>query len=298
MELRTLKYFLAVAQEENITKAAEILHTTQPNLSRQLNSLEEEFGRKLFIRGKRKITLTEEGMFLRKRAQEIIDLSNKTESELSLFGESEVGDIYIGAVETNAMRFIGETVVKIQQANPNIKFHFHSESTLEITEYLDKGLFDFGIVVEPIDLKKYDYIKLPIKDTWGILMHKDSPLAKLDSITPKDIKDKPILFAEQQSGTNLLSGWLGESMKNLNTIGSFNLITTPAMLIEKGLGYVFTFDKLVNTSNTDLVFKPLNPLFETSLFLIWKKYQILTNPSKMFLEELKNSISKIENSSE
>lgn len=294
MDIRVLKYFLAVAQEENITKAAETLHTTQPNLSRQLNQLEQEVGKKLFISKNRKIILTEEGLFLRKRAQEIVGLTDRTEIELALYGENTSGDLYIGAVETNAMRFIGETIVKIQQANPNIRFHFHSESTLEIAEFLDKGLFDFGIVVEPIDFKKYDYIKLPIKDTWGILMHKDSPLSKLDSITPKDIKDKPILFAEQQSETNLLSGWLGESMKNINNIGSFNLITTPAMLIEKGLGYVFTFDKLVNTSNTDLIFKPLNPLFETSLFLIWKKYQILTKPAKLLLEELKNSISKKE----
>lgn len=294
MELRILKYFLAVAQEENITKAAELLHTTQPNLSRQLNQLEDEIGKKLFKKENRKIILTEEGMFLRKRAQEIIDLAEKTESELNLYGKTTSGDIFIGSIETNAMRFIGNIVVDIQKENPNIKFHIHSESTLEITEAVDKGLFDFGIVVEPVDLKRYNYIKLPMKDTWGVLMNKNCPLAKLDYITPNDIKNKRILFAEQQSGANLLSGWLGKDMKNIESIGSFNLITTPAMMIEQGLGYVFTFDKLINTSNTNLCFIPLKPKFETSLFIIWKKYQIFSEPSKLFLSELQSRIEQYE----
>ena len=215
MEIRILKYFLAVAQEENITKAAEILHTTQPNLSRQLNQLEEVVGKKLFKKEKRKIILTEEGMFLRRRAQEIVDLAERTESELNLYGQVTSGDVYICGIETNGMRFVGNIIINIQNNNPNIKFHLHSESTFEIMEAIDKGLFDFGVVGEPINLQKYNYLKFPIKDTWGILMNKNSPLAKLDYITPEDMKDKKILFAEQQNDSNLLSGWLGKDMKNM-----------------------------------------------------------------------------------
>lgn len=291
MELRVLKYFLTVAEEENISKAAEILHTTQPNLSRQLTNLEDELGKKLIIRGKRKITLTEEGMFLRKRAQEIINLTERTESDLLLYGEATKGNIYIGGVETPAMRFIGKIVSSIQNNNPNIKFHFHSESTLEITQNLDKGLYDFGLVVEPVDLQKYNYIKLPIKDTWAVLMNKNSPLAKREYVTPKDMVGKKILFAEQQNKSNILSGWFGKDMKNIESVGSFNLIRTPAMLIEESDLYLFCFDKLLNTTgDSNLCFKPLKPTFETNLFLIWKKYQMLSTPANLFLEKLKEEI--------
>ena len=291
MEIRILKYFLAVAQEENITKAAEILHTTQPNLSRQLNQLEEETGKKLFKKENRKIILTEEGMFLRKRAQEIVDLTERTESELNLYGQVTSGDVYIGGIETNGMRFVENIMINIQNNNPSIKFHLHSESTFEIIEAIDKGLFDFGIVGEPINLQKYNYLKFPIKDTWGILMNKNSPLAKLDYITSEDMKNKKILFAEQQNDSNLLSGWLEKDMKNINSVGSFNLVTTPSMLIEQADYYLFCFDKLVNTANKELCFKPLKPELETSLYLIWKKYQIFSEPAKLFLNEFQNKIS-------
>lgn len=291
MEIRILKYFLAVAQEESITKAAEILHTTQPNLSRQLNMLEEEIGKKLFIRGSRKITLTEEGMFLRKRAKEIIDLTERTEFELNSYGEITTGDIYIGAPETYIMHFIGEVFKKINERYPQIKYHIFSGSTIEVSEQLNKGLLDFAILIEPIDLQKYNYIKLPYTDTWGVLMRKDSPLAKLEVIRPEDIKDYPLFLAQQQSGANVLSGWFKDYYKNLNIIGSFNLITTPAMIVESGLGYVFTFDRLINTTGeSHLCFKPLKPNFETGFYLVWKKYQIFNGAADLFLKELQNTL--------
>lgn len=216
MEIRILKYFLAVAQEESITKAAEILHTTQPNLSRQLNMLEAEVGKKLFERGSRKVTLTEEGMFLRKRAKEIIDLTERTESELSTYGETTSGDIYIGAPETYVMHSIAEIFKRMHNQYPNIKYHIFSGSTLEVSEQLNKGLLDFAILIEPIDLEKYNYLKLPYTDTWGVLMRKDSPLAKLNAITPEDIKDEPIFLAHQQSSANVLSGWFKEAETSFN----------------------------------------------------------------------------------
>lgn len=294
MDIRVLKYFLAVAQEESITKASEVLHTSQPNLSRQLTALEEEIGKELFKRGSRKITLTEEGMFLCKRAKEIIELLERTETDLSLFNEVTSGDVYIGAPETHAMRLIGHKIQMLREVYPQILYHIFSGSTIEVLEQLNKGLLDFGIFVDPVDPQKYDYIKLPITDTWGVLMSRDSPLAKLNSIRPEDIKDKPLLCSQQMLDANSMSDWLGEDLKNLNIILTFNLITTPAMLVEEGVGYTFTFDKLVNTTgDCNLCFRPLEPKFETGLYLVWKKYQIFSPASDLFLKELKNSFSKL-----
>lgn len=292
MDIRILKYFLAVAQEESITRAAEVLHTSQPNLSRQLTELEEEIGAKLFERGSRKITLTEEGLFLCKRAKEIIELLERTESDLSLFNEITSGDVYIGAAETHAMRLIAHTIQSLREIYPQILYHFFSGSTVEVKEQLDKGLLDFGILVDQLDPQKYDHFRLPVNDTWGVLMRRDSPLAKLESIRPEDIKDKPLLCAQQMLDANEISGWLGEDFKNLNVVTTFNLITTPAMMVEEGLGYTFTFDKLVNTTgDCNLCFRPLEPKFETGLYLVWKKYQIFTKAAKAFLDQVQHSIS-------
>lgn len=252
--------------------------------------LEEEIGKKLFIRGSRKITLTEEGMFLRKRAKEIIDLTERTEFELNSYGEITTGDIYIGAPETYIMHFIGEVFKKINERYPQIKYHIFSGSTIEVSEQLNKGLLDFAILIEPIDLQKYNYIKLPYTDTWGVLMRKDSPLAKLEVIRPEDIKDYPLFLAQQQSDANVLSGWFKDYYKNLNIIGSFNLITTPAMIVESGLGYVFTFDRLINTTGeSQLCFKPLKPILRQVLSSM-KKYQIFNGAADLFLKELQNTL--------
>ena len=288
MDTRILKYFITVAQEENITKAAEILHTSQPNLSRQLADLENEIGRKLFDRGNRRIQLTEEGMFLYKRAQEIIELLERTETELSSFDDLVTGDVYIGAAETHAMRMVAHQIQAIRDVYPQVLFHIFSNSTVEVTEQLDKGLLDFGIVVDPVNPKKYNHLTLPAADTWGVLMHRDSPLAKQKTVRPEDMRDKPLLCAEQMLDANEISTWIGEDFKNLNVVTTFNLITTPAMMIEEGLGYTFTFDKLVNTSgNSKLCFRPLEPQFKTGLYLIWKKYQIFTKAGNIFLEHMK-----------
>lgn len=292
VDIRVLKYFLAVAQEENITKAAELLHTTQPNLSRQLTLLEEEVGKKLFYRGNRKISLTQEGMFLRKRAKEIIDLTERTESELTSYGEATTGEIIIGAPETSAMHMIAEVFKSIHGSYPKIQFHIFSGSTTEVSDQLHKGLLDFAILIEPIDLTKYDYIKIPYTDTWGVLMRDDCPLAALDTIRPENIKNEPIFLAQQQISANVLSGWFKKYYRNLNIIGTFNLITTPAMIVESGLGYVFTFQNLINTTgDSRLCFKPLEPNFETGFYLVWKKYQIFTKPAELFLDEVQHIMS-------
>lgn len=291
MDIRILRYFLAVAQEESITKAAEVLHTSQPNLSRQLNDLETEVGKKLLERGSRKISLTEEGMFLYKRAKEIVELLERTESDLSLFDEAPSGDVYIGAAETHAMRLIAHAIQELRERYPQIMYHFFSGSTIEVKEQLDKGLLDFGILVDMVDPQKYDYYRLPVNDTWGVLMRRDSPLAKLKSIHPEDIKDKPLLCAQQQLDAGEISKWLGEDLKNLDVVLTFNLITTPAMMVEEGLGYTFTFDKLVNTTgDSNLCFRPVEPKYETGLYLVWKKYQVFTKAAKVFLEQVQKSM--------
>ena len=291
MDIRVLKYFIAVAQEESMTGAAEVMHTSQPNLSRQLNDLEKELGRKLFERGSRKISLTEEGMFLLKRAKEIVELLERTEADLNLFDEVISGDVYIGAAETHAMRLIAHAMQSLREMYPQILFHIFSGSTVEVKEQLDKGLLDFGILVDLIDPQKYDYIRLPVNDTWGVLMRRDSPLAELEYIRPEDIRDKPLLCAQQQLDADDISKWIGEDFKNLNIVTTFNLITTPAMMVEEGLGYTFTFDKLVNTTgDCNLCFRPLEPRFETGLYLVWKKYQMFSKAAKAFLEKVQQNM--------
>jgi DNA-binding transcriptional LysR family regulator len=294
MDIRVLKYFLAVAQEESITRAAAILHTSQPNVSRQLHDLEVEVGKKLFERGSRKITLTEEGMFLQKRAQEIVELMERTEADLNLFDDETSGDVHIGAAETHAMRLVAHAMQSLRETHPKILYHIFSGSTVEVVEQLNKGLLDFGILVDPVDPQKFDHHQLPVHDTWGVLMRRDSPLAKLTSIRPEDIRDKPLLCAQQMLDADDISNWLGEDFQNLNVVITFNLITTPAMMVEEGLGYTFTFDQLVNTTgDCNLCFRPLEPKFETGLYLVWKKHQVFSRAARAFLEQIRSQITPL-----
>lgn len=290
MEFRVLKYFLTVSQEENITKAAEVLHTTQSNLSRQLAELENIIGKKLFERGSRKITLTEEGMFLRKRAKEIIELTERTEEDLKTFSEVVSGIVHIGAIETQTMKMIANCILSLKEIHPQITYDFFSGSIAEITDGVNKGLLDFGLLVAPVDMQKYDYIKLPKNDVFGLIMRKDCPLAELQAIQPEHIGDYPVWVAHQQLEGNVLSGWLGRDVQSLNIISTFNLITTPAMMIEEGLGMAFTFDNLVSIpEKSNLCFRPLKPKVEAELYLVWKKFQMFTKPAKLFLENIQSN---------
>ena len=190
MEFRELKYFLAVAREESISKAAETLFVTQPNLSRQMQNLESEIGQQLFVRGNRKITLTEAGRLLRKRAEEIVELYNKTEAELSAPQTDISGDVYIGGGESYAMQLIAKAAQNVRDKYPKVKFHLFSGDSATISERLDKGLIDFGVFIEPFDLSKYEHLRLPLFDTWGVIMRKDSPLAQKERITPEDLRSE------------------------------------------------------------------------------------------------------------
>ena len=294
MEVRVLRYFLAVAREESITAAAESIHITQPTLSKQLIELEEKLGKKLFSRGNRKITLTEEGMFLRKRAQEIIDLVDKTESDFNETNEVVSGDIYIGGGETDAMRLIAKTVKKLQEDYPQIRYHLFSGNADDVTERLDKGLLDFGVLIEPADIKKYDYLKLPAKDTWGILMKKNSPWAAYDSIKPEDLWNIPLLCSKQSLVRNEISGWLGADFEKLNIVATYNLIYNASLMVDEGVGYALCLDKLVNTTgDSRLCFKPLEPKLQANLDIVWKKYQVFSKATKMFLERLQAEVNAV-----
>ena len=288
MELRVLRYFLEVAREENITAAAESLHITQPTLSKQLMDLEYELGKKLFIRGKRRITLTEDGMLLRKRASEIIELVEKTETELQKNDELVVGDVYIGAAETDGIKLIAKLCKNLQDKYPNIHYHLFSGNSEDVLEKLDKGLIDFAILFEPSDFKKYNHIKLPVYNNWGLLTKKDNPLAKLEYIKPKDLLNIPLIFSKQALDNNELTGWFGHNVEKLNIVATYNLIYNASFFVEEGFGSALTLDNLVN--NPNLCFKPLEPNLKSNLVMAWKKYQVFSKASQIFLDELQKEL--------
>lgn len=293
MEIRLLRYFIAVANQQSISAAAKSLHISQPTLSRQLSDLEAELGTSLFIRGNRKITLTTEGMFLLTKAKEIVRLVEKTEANFNQPSEIISGEIYIGGGETEAMHFIAETLKDLLKDHPAIQFHLYSGNADDIMDKLDNGLLDFGIVIEPTDKQEYDYMHLPAKDVWGVLMRKDSPLAHKTSIQPADLIDKPLIISRQTTVDNELSGWFGQNVKDLNITGTYNLLFNAARMVEKNLGYALCLDKLINTSgDSKLCFKPLNPKLHAGLNIIWKKHQVFSIAASKFLDQIRYNIEK------
>ena len=289
MDIRVLQYFLAVAREESITKAAETLHMTQPPLSRQLKDLEEEVGKLLLIRGSKKVTLTEDGMLLRKRAEEMIALMEKTKSELSSSDENISGEIYMGSGETEAVSTIAKVAKNLQKEHPLIRYHIYSGDAEHIVERLDKGLIDFGLLVEPFDNSKYDFIRLPVKDTWGVLMRKDSPLAEKESICAEDLWDKPLIISHQTAISNEMIAWLRKDVSQLNIVATYDLLYNASRFVKMGFGYAIALDKLINTSgDSNLCFRPLYPGSEAGLCIVWKKYQVFSRAAGRFIQKLKD----------
>lgn len=297
MEFRVLRYFLTVAREGSITGAADFLHVTQPTLSRQLQDLEKELGKKLFIRSRHSIILTDEGILLRKRAEEIVAMMDKLESEFNSMEETISGDIYIGGGETVVMKQVARVVKELQSSYPNIKYHLYSGNEDDVTERLDKGLVDFGILIEPANLSKYNYINIPAKDVWGVVMRKDSPLASKDTIQAVDLVDVPLICSrqamQQTLSQNEFIGWFGEEFDKLNVVTTFNLAYNAAIMVEEGIGYAITLDKIVNTStNSNLCFRPLQPRLESGLNIVWKKHHVLSAAADAFLKELQGEFSQ------
>ncbi|OTO24080.1 LysR family transcriptional regulator [Enterococcus sp. 3C8_DIV0646] len=293
MELKNLTTFLAVADKETISAAAKHLHLSQPSLSRQLMELEKELGVTLFTRGNRKITLTEDGLLFRKRAEEIVELLEKTRSEFLSPRDTIAGNVSIGAEETYVIQLLGAIIKEIQVEYPNIKFHFYSGNADEVKERLDKGLLDFGVVISPADVKKYHSLRLPAKDTWGVLMRKDSPLAVNEVITPKDLWDVPLITSRQSLVSSELSKWLKKDLKKLTVVATYNLVYNASKLVEEGVGYGLTLDKLVNFApDSQLCFRKLSPALESNLDVIWKNTQVFSKASGLFLERMKEQFSE------
>lgn len=291
MEIRVLRYFLAVAKEGSITGAANYLNLTQPTLSRQLQDLENELGQKLLIRTNHNVYLTAEGIILKKRAEEILDMVEKTEKEFISIKDDITGEIHIGSGETDIVKYVAEVIEEIRKSYPKMIFHMYSGTLEDVTEKLDKGLIDFGIIMQPIDLSKYNRISLPGKDTWGIVMRKDSPLAKKDFINMEDLEDVPLILSKKvfrkPAPDNEFFRWFNKKKDKLNIAATHSLFFNAAVLAEQGVGYVLTLNNLVNTSKTSsLCFRPIKPKMETGWDIVWKKYQVFPQASKLFLEKL------------
>ena len=288
MEIRTLRYFMAIAREENMTRAAEILHVTQPTLSKQMQALENELGKKLFLRHSFSIELTEEGMLPRERAEDLLPMADKTLEEVSARDDIVGGNIYFGCAESYQIRHLARVIKRFKEQYPDFHYHITSGDTEQVTEKLDKGILDFAVIVEEPDYEKYNVLKMPGGDRWGVIMPSDSPLAQKEQITFDDLKGLP-LFCSEQSWRADLPRWCQNRMDELRLEGSFRLSYNGSVFAREGLGYLLTFDHLIDTSEkSGLVFRPLFPVLETQMYIIWKKQQVFTPIAERFIAELQN----------
>lgn len=289
LEIQVLRNFLAVAREGSITNAANHIHIAQPSLSRQIINLENELGQKLFIRGSHSVSLTPEGMILRKRAEDVIAMVDKIEGEFYTMGDSIRGDIHIGGGETYIFRYIVDILKNLQKDYPDIHYHLYSGNAAEITERLDKGLLDFGLFMQPADITRYNCINLPEKDIWGVVMRKDSPLAKKESVTCEDLIGLPLICSRQSIQKiegNTFVDWFAGKLDQMNIIATFSLVYNAVIMVQQGMGYMITVDNLANTSvNPDLCFRPLSPVVEAGLTIVWKKYQVFSASAEKLLEQ-------------
>ncbi|MEH2940781.1 LysR family transcriptional regulator [Lawsonibacter sp. JLR.KK007] len=291
MELRVLRYFLEAAREGNITHAAERLHISQPTLSKQLKELEGELGKKLFIRGNYNVRLTDEGMLLRKRAEDILEMVDKTEEEFKALGEITGGDIRIGCAESEGIRHLAQRIKAVQAQYPRIRVHLYSGDRSDLAERLEQGLLDFAVLVESNDLSKYNYLPLPGADTWGIILRKDHPLAEREAFAPEDLLDVP-LICPRQGLQKELSDWFQEKVDRLNIVATCNLAYNGGVLTQEGLGCLLSFDKLTDTSpDSPLCFRPLMPTLRSKLFFVWKKYAVFSPAAEVLLNEMKDHCS-------
>ncbi len=288
MEIKNLRYFLAVAREENMSKAAEQLHVSQPTLSKTLKALEEELGKKLFIRHSFSISLTDEGMLLRDRAQDLVAMSDKIEQEFSSLDDITGGDIYFGLAESYQIRYLAREIYKLKEKYPNFTYHITSGDTEQVTEKLDKGILDFAVLCETPDSNKYEYVKFPEADVWGAIISSSHPLAKKKSIHVSDLIGQP-LFVSEQSWNNEIKTWAKERFPKLKLEGSFRLSYNGSVFARENLGILLTFKDLINTEGTDMVFRPLSPELKSELYLIWNKYQAFTPIAEKFLEQIKKA---------
>lgn len=287
MEIRVLRYFLAVAQEGSVTRAARALHLTQPTLSRQIRELEEELGQTLFSRGGRELSLTREGLLLRQRAEEIVGLAEITEKEFRSLGEKTVsGDLSLGCGESKALSFVTDALKVLQDEHPLIIPHFFSGNGEIVMDRLDKGLLDFAVLISAENTERYYSLPLPNHDTWGLLMDKDDPMAQKKAITAEDLLDIPLILSSQSLSRDELSGWLGFPMSRLHIAATYTLLFNGSLMVRSGLGYALCFDHIAPSGkDSPFAFRPLT----SPLSLVWKKHQILSAPAEAFLAKIREA---------
>ncbi len=287
MELRVLRYFLTVAHTGNITRAADLLHITQPTLSRQIRSLEDELGQRLLIRNSHSVSLTTEGILLCKRAEEIFDLVETTEKEVSQAQHIPAGDVYIGAGETVGVRLLLQAAHCLQNQSPHIHFHILSGDGDDVCQRLDQGLIDFGLVFDPIDTTKYNAVPLRHQDIWGVLMPRNSPLATKQRITREDLIDKPLILSRRTTETSPLGQWLAMPFSQLAIAATYNLAFNGSLMVESGMGYCLCLDHIINVSGSShLDFRQLEPALAARTHIIWKKYHAFSAAAAAYLEKL------------
>ena len=287
MEIRVLRYFLEIARESSMSRAAETLHVSQPTLSKQMKELESELGKKLFHRGSTSVSLTDEGMLLRKRAEDILTMVDKTTSEFRELDNITGGEVHIGCAESHQIKYLAWVIKDFKEAYPRFRYHLTSGNTEQVVERLDRGLIDFAFIVEPPNLERYNHIERPGTDIWGLAIRKDHPLAEKEEIVFADLIGIDLICSEQGMKFDI-ARWCGENADQLNLSGTINLCYNGGIFVEEGLGGMLTFDRLVNTDNdSNLCFRPLSPRLETKMYIIWKKYQVFTPIAELLLEELK-----------
>ena len=290
MEIRDMEYFLAIAREGSITGAAKSLRLSQPALTRQLRELEEELGKRLIIRGNRSLSLTEEGRLLRKRAEELLSLAERTKGEIMNSDAGISGDVYIGAGETEGVHFLTQAAKRLRDRCPDVRFHISSGDTGDVLDDLENGLIDFGLLFSPVDINKYSSLPVPFADTWGVLMRKDSDLASKAEIVPDDLAYRPLITPRNANYRELVSQALGLDLQKIEIAATYNLIFNASIMVADGLGYALCLDKILNlTGDTELCIRPLVPSAKAEMNIVWKRYQVFSRAAEAYLKELRNT---------
>lgn len=286
MDIKSLRYFLAIAREENMTRAAELIHVTQPTLSKQMKALEDELGKPLFIRHAFSIELTDEGQLLRKRAEDLVAMADKITDEFSAMDNLTGGDLFFGLAESYQISLLAKEIRRFKTKYPNLRYHITSGATEQVLERLDKGILDFAVLVETPDYKKYNVLEFPETDRWGVVCHKDDPLAEKEAIRVDDLIGIP-LFCSEQSWNADIPRWAGSRMNELHLEGSFQLSYNGGVFAAERLGVLLTFDKLIHTGDdSNLVFRPLIPVLENKMYLVWKKHQMFSPIAEKFIIQM------------
>lgn len=287
MELRVLRYFLMVAREENITKAAQQLHVTQPTLSRQLSQLEQELGTTLFHRRNHHIVLTEDGMLLKRRAQEMLELADKTEREFSSREELS-GEIAIGCGETCNMAHLSDRMVSFREQHPLVQFRIYSATADEVKDRMQNGLLDIGLLMEPVEVQNFHYISMPHQEHWAVLVRKDSPLAQLETIGPDDLRPHPLLISWRDQVNEQIAAWFGEDFSQVKIAARYNLIVNAAIMVKHHVGVALCYD-MGTAFYESLRLVPLSPALETGAILAWKKDQARSRAVEQFISHIRNA---------